>query len=399
MESVDVIQHVNYNKRTERKRERNKKRRRNIRSKRKEKLSQVYVVSKELDDKKKQLAQTRCKLVQARKIALELSRGQCKAPTTSAVRRCNSITSVSSLQHLEQSRPTASSGLRTSHNCKLFHHTESLGYQVRKLDSHSLRNPYDAESGDVSEVGSGTFGKCMKMILSATEVAVKSTTLASYSSESIMYEAAVMSEVCNGHPNLPLFIGVCDQPECPKPLLVIKFYSVSGEACTLHRYLKKQLQSQCISQKELQNWARLLVGVCNGLEAIHHKGYLHNDLKCDNIVLSDCKACLDKAPSLWPVIIDFGKARPIKYPRKYKLTEAEKTKYLKAYTHLAPELVKGLCPQSESTDMYSLGHIIRKAAGVIASQHLKAIGKLCTKVDFANRPSIVYVRDSISELA
>ena len=36
------------------------------------------------------------------------------------------------------------------------------------------------------------------------------------------------------------------------------------------------------------------------------KGYLHNDLKCDNIVLSDRLPAVDNL-SIWPVIIDFGK--------------------------------------------------------------------------------------------
>ena len=237
-------------------------------------------------------------------------------------------------------------------------------------------------------MGSGTFGKCTKMFLSATEVAVKTTTLDTYYSyKSIMYEAEVMAEVCCGHPNLPLFIGVYDQPDCPKPLLVMKFYSVAGDACTLHPYLRKQ--SECHSQKDLYDWARILVGRCNGLEAIHQKGYLHNDLKCDNIVLSDCIPCSNKAPSVWPIIIDFGKARPIKSPKRYKLTETEKEEYLRTYTHLAPELVRGLYPQSASTDIYSLGHIIRKVATVTSNQHLKMIAKLCTKVNVENRPTVV----------
>ena len=44
--------------------------------------------------------------------------------------------------------------------------------------------------------------KGTKMLLCSTEVAVKETTLGTYSRENIMYEAMVMTEVCRGHPNL-----------------------------------------------------------------------------------------------------------------------------------------------------------------------------------------------------
>ena len=74
--------------------------------------------------------------------------------------------------------------------------------------------------------------------------------------------------------------------------------------------------------------AQILLGVCHGVEAIHQKGYLHNDLKCDNVVLSDCVPYMEKAPKVWPVIIDFGKAKPLSSPKCYRLNQAEMEKYL-----------------------------------------------------------------------
>ena len=144
---------------------------------------------------------------------------------------------------------------------------------------------------------------------------------------------------------------------------------------------------------------QILVGVCNGLDAIHKKGYLHNDLKCDNIVLSDCIPYSEDTPSVWPIIIDFGKARPIQSLKRYKLTVVEQEEHIKIYTHLAPELIRGSCPQSVLTDVYSLGCIIKKVSTITSSQQLKSIGNLCTKVNVANRPSVTYVHDSLSNLA
>ena len=100
-----------------------------------------------------------------------------------------------------------------------------------------------------------------------------------------MFEALVMTEICCGHPNLPLFIGVCDQLHSKsKPLLVSRFYLVAGEPCKLHQHLITQTKRQTTGA--VNDMARILVGVCNGVEAIHQKGYLHNDLKCDNVVLN-----------------------------------------------------------------------------------------------------------------
>ena len=90
-------------------------------------------------------------------------------------------------------------------------------------------------------------------------------------------------------------------------------------------------------------------------------------------------------PQVWPIIIDFGKARPIDSPKKYKLSRVEQEQHLKAYPHLAPDLVHGTNSQSILTDVYSLGHIIGHVA---SNEDLKSSSKLCTKENFANRQSI-----------
>ena len=71
-----------------------------------------------------------------------------------------------------RSKPTASSS-----NCpRSRYHAEILQsiVKVNHFDRYSLKTPCDISS---CELGSGTFGKCTKMLLCATEVAVKMTTL------------------------------------------------------------------------------------------------------------------------------------------------------------------------------------------------------------------------------
>lgn len=99
----------------------------------------------------------------------------------------------------------------------------------------------------------GTYGKCTKMLLCAIEVAVKTTILSEYSYDSVTYEAMVMTDICCGHPP---FIGVYDHPECPKPLLVLKYYSVNGKPYTFHQYLRNVHQ-----KRELNDLARILLGI------------------------------------------------------------------------------------------------------------------------------------------
>ena len=85
---------------------------------------------------------------------------------------------------------------------------------------------------------------------------------------------------------------------------------------------------------------------------MHKKGFLHNDLKGDNVLLSN----YDNA--IHPVIIDFGKCRSITNPKRYSLTAKEQRKYKKYHRHIAPELVEGTHPQSCQSDIYSYGYLL-----------------------------------------
>ena len=44
-----------------------------------------------------------------------------------------------------------------------------------------------------------------------------------------------MARVCNGHPNLPLFLGVYDKPGNHQPQIVTK-YSIESMLATLYNY-------------------------------------------------------------------------------------------------------------------------------------------------------------------
>ena len=95
----------------------------------------------------------------------------------------------------------------------------------------------------------------------------------------------------------------------------------------------------------------LFLTLIESVNAIRLSGSIHNDLKPNNIMVEE------RGIHYNAVVIDLGKACPLHNGKFYKLSnKVEKQKYLERYPHLAPELVAGDSPQSESTDIYSLGH-------------------------------------------
>ncbi len=72
---------------------------------------------------------------------------------------------------------------------------------------------------------------------------------------------------------------------------------------------------------------------CKFPSAIHDKGIVHNDLKLDNVAIGSCSSGLVKA-----YIIDLGKACQLECGRMYTLTEAEREKYKKDHSQIAPDL-------------------------------------------------------------
>lgn len=72
------------------------------------------------------------------------------------------------------------------------------------------------------------------------------------------------------------------------------------------------------------DWKSILIGVISGLKYIHKKENLHNDIKEDNVVISESTA----------VIIDFGKACFKKDGRAYKLSQLQRQQYKAKHSHI-----------------------------------------------------------------
>ena len=75
------------------------------------------------------------------------------------------------------------------------------------------------------------------------------------------------------------------------------------------------------------------------MKHIHDSGYLHNDMKEDNVVISKN----DKREWV-PVIIDFSESCLI--------TECKKRKYKSFHRHIEPAVLRGDKPHSVYSDLY-----------------------------------------------
>ena len=123
------------------------------------------------------------------------------------------------------------------------------------------------------------------------------------------------------------------------------------------------------------------------MQIIHHSGYIHNDIKPNNILVEA------KADHLNAVIIDYGKSSVHHKGIFYKLrNETEKQNHLKCYPHLAPELVCGDSPQSVFTDVYSIGYTVKTVFSAKFGRdvgYLKDICQSSMSRHSCNRPGLI----------
>ena len=97
----------------------------------------------------------------------------------------------------------------------------------------------------------------------------------------------------------------------------------------------------------------VLDNVAEALQHIHCKGYLHNDLKVNNVVLERRYGRQYNA-----VIIDFGKSTTIDSLEPKTLSKSEQKIYRQSYPHIAPEIICGQATASTASDVYSSGRLM-----------------------------------------
>ena len=183
----------------------------------------------------------------------------------------------------------------------------------------------------------------------------------------IIKEAQMMQALV--HPNIPTILGV--QIEEPPFSIIMEYLGEANTSFTVHSLLQK---TNSLEKKE---WVKISYNVADALNHVHKKGFLHCDLKTNNVVVYKKEGFL----------IDFGKACPITSPR------AKKYKF--SYPHIAPEVLKG-SPCSKHSDIYSLGTVLRKIG---LSQNILCItevGCKCLNDSPKQRPTLSGILASLA---
>ena len=206
-------------------------------------------------------------------------------------------------------------------------------------------NPELLSYSSKEAIGCGSYGECHLAEYRGIQVVVKRIIPRSKDEaggerrkREFLHEAKVISDL-GDHCGLPFLFGITveKEPFC----LILQFHGIDGQSLTLY----KAASSKLLTERQLID---IFIQVCCILQHIHSKGYLHNDLKTNNIILEK------GAEHYRPLIIDFGKSRKIEELQFQKSLCRGKAAYL------APEVQTG--HQSVSSDIYSLGYMLHSTS-------------------------------------
>ena len=258
-----------------------------------------------------------------------------------------------------------------------------------KLELHEINPALLSQFKSDSFLGKGTFGTVEIRKFHGYCVAVKKFKTDHSSKQDVLREATIMSRL--SHQHLPYLFGICSTstPYC----LVSRFCGIEGEAVTVLDALRKESSAKL-------PWFSLMRESASALEYMHRSGYLHNDVKSDNLLLTqDLSSTQGQSvnQNVHVVLNDFGKSRCIAQGKLYKLSPAEKEKYYKLHSHIAPEVIEGDAPQSVQSDIFSLGIVFYDVARVFKIDSLRQFAKRCTRSNPAMRYNLVELIEELQK--
>lgn len=103
------------------------------------------------------------------------------------------------------------------------------------------------------------------------------------------------------HPNIPTILGV--QIEEQPYGIIMEYLGKANTAFTVHDLLHET------NSLEKKDWVKISYNVADALNHVHKKGFLHCDLKSNNVIVFKKEGFL----------IDFGKASPMTSPPAKKI--------------------------------------------------------------------------------
>lgn len=127
----------------------------------------------------------------------------------------------------------------------------------------------------------------------------------------------------------------------------------------------------------------LLHDILNGIEYIHSNGYVHGDLKMENILLKNgnVKLC------------DFATCKNMKNMDTMYLTESIGTRGM-----MSPEVKRDMI--TYASDIWNFGLIIKEILNYTKKNFkLEVLAKDCMKYSHKQRPSIIKIRETLQLLS
>ena len=246
--------------------------------------------------------------------------------------------------------------------------TEVLNKSIRHFSKKEVHIKKDCV------LGSGVFGKCFLGVVGHFDTCVKFVRLGAQYKASFYNEANILSHCC--HPNISFLLGICLEWKCPT--LILAFHGDGDKSYTLHSVLKhSKLDLTCTE------WKLIISSAISGIKYLHEKSIIHNDIKEDNITLTNI------GHKIKSVVIDFGKACFVKNGKKYNLSAVEKRRYKLVHPQVPPDVVDGIRIQDKLSDVYSFGRILKSIAeDKLPVPALASISKECLLYNANDRPTI-----------
>ena len=192
---------------------------------------------------------------------------------------------------------------------------------------------------------------------------------------------------------VPRYYGTITDPKNPQLCAMVIEYA--GDVVNMKSETLDEVLEDDFDVLEDVEWIDVALSLCKVLSDVHQTGYLHADLKIDNVMLHR-----DSEESLWQSkIIDFGYSKSIvAEPEPLTLTPEEKEYYGKYCKHVAPEILNCTSGSTIKSDIYSLGDTLVEIGAETGIRPIYNWGQQCMESDPADRPELKWVIDMLEKL-
>ncbi|KAM7267577.1 hypothetical protein ACFE04_009743 [Oxalis oulophora] len=241
-----------------------------------------------------------------------------------------------------------------------------------RFPTQGLEN-YDEWTIDLRKLNMGTafaqgaFGKLYRGTYNGEDVAIKILERPENSPEKAQnmeqqFQQEVMMLATLKHPNIVRFIGGCRKPMV---WCIVTEYAKGGS-------VRQALTRRLNRAVPLKLAVKQALDVARGMEYVHGLGFIHRDLKSDNLLIAADKSIK---------IADFGVAR-------IEVQTEGMTPETGTYRWMAPEMIQHR-PYTQKVDVYSFGIVLWELiTGLLPFQNMTAVQAAFAVVNKGVRPVI-----------